>query len=47
MASTTDTDAETDERYASIETDDGDLVIYDREDSTAWLQSDHAVEPTA
>jgi hypothetical protein len=44
MESTTDTEKGTDERYVSIETSDGDLVIYDDEQTTAWLQSNHAVE---
>lgn len=44
MESTTDTADGTEERYASIETVDGDLVIYDDEQPTAWLQSNHAVE---
>jgi hypothetical protein len=33
-----------DGRYMSIETTDGDVVIYDHERPTAWLQSDHALE---
>jgi hypothetical protein len=44
MKSTTKTESERDERYSAIETGDGDLVIYDREETTAWLQSDHTVE---
>jgi len=30
-------------RYGAIETMDGDTVIYDREESAAWLQSSAAV----
>jgi len=44
MENTTDTGHEAGGRYASIETNDGDVVIYDHEQPTAWLQSDHAVE---
>lgn len=43
MEITTDTDARNAERYRSLETGDGDLVIYDREETTAWLQSSHSV----
>lgn len=42
MEETIESDAQ--ERYGAIETGDGDLVIYDREETTAWLQSDHTVE---
>ncbi len=28
------------ERYASIALPDGDLVIYDRDDTDGWIQSD-------
>jgi hypothetical protein len=31
-------------RYTSIETTDGDVVIYDHEQPSAWLQSDLALE---
>lgn len=41
------TEIETRERYGAIETGDGDLVIYDREETSAWLQSDHTVELAA
>jgi hypothetical protein len=34
---------EQDARYASFETAEGDLVLYDRDDPTAWLQSDTVV----
>lgn len=44
MENTTDTGDETGGRYASIETRNGDIVIYDQEHQTAWLQSDHTVE---
>lgn len=43
MKSQTDTD-DKDERYGTIETADGDLLIYDRNQETAWLQSDHTVD---
>ena len=43
----TETDTEADERYAALEIGDGDVVIYDREEPSAWLQSDHVVEPAA
>jgi hypothetical protein len=45
MKSETDTDEET--KYGAIETEDGDLVIYDRNEETAWLQSDHAIDVSA
>lgn len=45
MKSETDTDEET--TYGAIETEDGDLVIYDRGEETAWLQSDHTVDVRA
>lgn len=38
------TDSETEPRYATLETGDGDLIIYDREHPSAWLQSDHTAE---
>lgn len=41
------TDEKTEERYASLEIGDGDVVIYDREEPSAWLQSDYIVEPAA
>lgn len=44
MESQTDTDAHDDKRYGAIETGDGDVVIYDRDNETAWLQSDTMVE---
>jgi hypothetical protein len=37
------TDTADDERYGAIETGDGDVVIYDRDNETAWLQSDTTV----
>jgi hypothetical protein len=39
------TDAETEpvECYASFETSDGQVVLYDREDPTSWLQTDTLV----
>lgn len=42
MESQADTEHD-DERYGAIETGDGDVVIYDRDNETAWLQSDTAV----
>ena len=41
------TDTEDDTAYGAIETGDGDLVIYDRNEETAWLQSDHTVDVSA
>ena len=35
---------ETEDRYATLEIGDEDIVIYDREEPSAWLQSDHTVE---
>lgn len=32
------------EAYGSIETANGDTVIYDRANGHAWVQSSHAVE---
>lgn len=32
-----------DERYATLDLSQGETVIYDRENSRAWLQSDGAV----
>lgn len=43
----TDTEEPDEDRYATIETGDGDLVIYDREETTAWLQADHTVDVEA
>ena len=37
-------DPETEQRYAVLETGDGDVVIYDREQPSAWLQSDFTIE---
>jgi hypothetical protein len=44
MAHTTDTDGGHGARYASIETADGEVVIYDHDQPSAWLQSDYTVE---
>jgi len=33
-----------DEQYASVETADGDTVIYDRANEHAWVQSSYTVE---
>jgi len=41
------TDTESGERYGAIETAEGELVIYDRNQETAWLQSDRTVDVTA
>lgn len=43
MESETDTDPD-DERYGAIETGDGDVVIYDRDNQSAWLQSDTTID---
>lgn len=32
------------ERYGAFETGDGDVVVYDRKEPTAWIQSTFAVE---
>jgi hypothetical protein len=37
------TDTADDERYGAIETGDGDVVIYDRDNENAWLQSNTTV----
>ena len=37
---TTEEPAEDDERYGTIETGDGETIIYDRESPEAWVQSD-------
>jgi hypothetical protein len=31
-------------RYGHLSLDNGELVIYDREDPEMWVQSDHVVE---
>lgn len=36
----TDFDIQQDGTFASFETADGDLVIYDRQEPTTWFQSD-------
>lgn len=41
------TDMDEKETYGAIETEDGDLVIYDRNEKTAWLQSDHTIDVSA
>ena len=33
-----------DDRYAEFTTEDG-LVVYDRDDETAWIESDTTVNP--
>jgi hypothetical protein len=35
---------ETAGRYGSFETAEGETVLYDREDGTAWIQSDYAID---
>ena len=47
MKSEPETDTEEEAAYGAIETEDGDLVIYDRNEETAWLQSDHTVDVSA
>jgi len=44
LSPTTDADVEAPvpERYAAVETDDGDLVVFDAEDADAWIQSSDA-----
>jgi hypothetical protein len=37
------TGPEQDAKYGSFETEDGDTVLYDRDEPTAWLQSDRTV----
>lgn len=32
------------ERYAALDTDDGETIIYDLEDESAWIQSAFAIE---
>jgi hypothetical protein len=32
------------DRYGSFETEAGDVVLYDREDSTAWIQSNYVID---
>jgi len=32
------------EQYASVETADGDTVIYDRTNEHAWVQSSYTIE---
>jgi len=34
----------TDQRYGQIELGEGDIVIFDRDETEAWLQSDRAVD---
>jgi hypothetical protein len=33
----------TDDRYESVETETGEVMVYDREIDQAWIQSTHAV----
>ena len=37
-------EATQDERYAAIETGDGETMIYDRDNPDAWVQSTYAIE---
>lgn len=32
------------ERYVALDTDEGETIIYDREEESAWIQSALAVE---
>lgn len=41
------TSTERDARYGAIVTGGGEMLIYDREQPDAWIQSDHALEITA
>jgi hypothetical protein len=47
MKPETETDTKDEAAYGAIETEDGDLVIYDRDEETAWLQSNHTVDVSA
>lgn len=38
---------DTDERYVALDTDDGDTIIYDQKDETAWIQSGFAIDVNA
>lgn len=48
MARRTDTETDAGKRavptHASVQTGDGGLLVYDRENPSAWLQSDATVE---
>lgn len=35
---------DTAERYTSVETDDGETIIFDQNLESAWIQSDFAIE---
>ena len=35
---------ETGDRYGTFETADGDVVLYDRNDGNAWIQSDYVID---
>lgn len=44
----TESEAESDApRYASLDLEDGDVVIYDPDNHRAWIQSDVTVEAAA
>lgn len=43
---TDDAGADLTQRYATFQTENGGLVVYDREDPSAWLESDLTVEPS-
>jgi len=47
MKGKTDTDPELptpNERYRAIETGGDEILVYDRQNTAAWLQSDYTVE---
>ena len=44
MDGSTDHTPAKDEKFGTIEIGNGDVVIYDRDNPDAWLQSDAAVE---
>lgn len=37
-------ESEAEQRYGVLETGEGDVVIYDREQPSAWLQSDVTID---
>jgi len=40
MAEQAEESGSTQAKYGTFETDDGDVIIYDRDEPSAWLQSD-------
>jgi hypothetical protein len=36
-------DSRKDSRYGAFETEGGSVVVYDRDEPTAWIQSDYTV----